>query len=154
MNCGSVRQACNVADMAVMIMQLKEYGAGDYGTFVRKWNSQNARSYQILGRKANALKYLFECTPCETLLAILGHIGKFGYNGSAWSDENLSSKRFYQGHQFSAKAKKWSNRLVVTPEIGGVTSSRDLKDGSKWIARIESLFMVPVHWGENDTHSL
>ena len=89
--CGSVRQACNVADMASMIMQLKEYGAGEYGTFVRKWSSQNARSSQILGRKANALKYLFESTPCETLLAILGHIGKLRYNGSAWSDDNLAS---------------------------------------------------------------
>jgi hypothetical protein len=60
---GSIRKAVNVIQAAVMIQNLFAYGLTDFGAFVRKWNQSAARAFQITGKRATSLKYLFEQTP-------------------------------------------------------------------------------------------
>lgn len=61
--CGSLRKAANVVQMASMVRRLMQEGSTDYGSFVRRFNSQTVPAYQIRGRKATALKLLFESAP-------------------------------------------------------------------------------------------
>ena len=60
---GSIRKMANVIQVAVMVCGLVQNGLVDWGAFVRKWNAMSGRSHQIIGKKALALKYLFEMTP-------------------------------------------------------------------------------------------
>ena len=64
---GSIRKAVNVIQAAVMIQNLFAHGLSDFGMFVRKWNQSTARSFQISGKRATSLKYLFEQTPKDSL---------------------------------------------------------------------------------------
>ena len=59
---GSVREATNVAQIALIALRLSHYGFPDMGAFVRKYNSQTGQKSQITGRKALSLKFLFEQT--------------------------------------------------------------------------------------------
>lgn len=60
---GSLRKACNVIQIAQMVRKLLKEGGTDYGSFIRKWNTQTVQSQQIKGRKAISLKLLFESAP-------------------------------------------------------------------------------------------
>lgn len=64
---GSLRKAVNVIQMAVMIINLFRYGLSDFGIFIRKWNQQSAKQFQISGKRAMALRLLFESAPQATL---------------------------------------------------------------------------------------
>ena len=88
----------------------------DYQEYVRRWNKNSARTFQISGQRATSLKLLFECAPLAVVSCILGHVGRLSFSQCVWTDDNLSSKRMYTGHQFSAKGKKWLARLRVTHE--------------------------------------
>ncbi|CAK9068414.1 unnamed protein product [Durusdinium trenchii] len=118
---GSLRKACNVVQMASMIKRLMAEGGTDYPSFVRRFNSQTVQSHQIRGRKAAALKLLFES---DVLDAILTHVNNLGWPDSAWTEENLSSKRLFTGHQFPAKTKKWMCRVRVTDDSLRLMTSR------------------------------
>ena len=63
---GSIRKMSNVVQLALMVEQLNKYGLRDFSVFVRRWNQMSGRSHQILGKKALALKYLFDLTDKES----------------------------------------------------------------------------------------
>jgi uncharacterized RDD family membrane protein YckC len=42
------------------MQNLYTHGLTDFSVFVRKWNSMSARSDQIVGKRAMALKLIFE----------------------------------------------------------------------------------------------
>lgn len=44
----------------------------------------------------------------------MDHVGRYTWDKSCWSDDNLSSKRIYPRYQFSAKSKKWLPRLLTS----------------------------------------
>ncbi|CAK9096491.1 unnamed protein product [Durusdinium trenchii] len=110
---GSLRKAANVVQMASMVRRLMQEGSTDYGSFVRRFNSQTVPAYQIRGRKATALKLLFES---DVLDAVLDHVGALGWPDCAWTEENLSSKRLFPGHQFPSRSRKWMARLKVSDD--------------------------------------
>ena len=61
---GSIRKMVNVIQMVMMIKKLHtKFGLSDFGVFVRKWNGMAARTHQITGRRAMALKLLFQHSP-------------------------------------------------------------------------------------------
>ena len=63
---GSLRRPNNTIQMVMMIKKLNTVGGlADAATFIRRWNSMTSRCFQVLGRRAMALKLLFECTPTE-----------------------------------------------------------------------------------------
>jgi hypothetical protein len=68
---GSIRKAVNVIQAAVMIQNLFMHGLTDFGMFVRKWNSTAARTFQITGKRAVSLRFLFEQTPKDTDFALI-----------------------------------------------------------------------------------
>jgi hypothetical protein len=47
---------------------------------------------------------------------IMLHVSELGWGGNVWSEDSLSSKRLYPGHQFPAKSKKWLMRIKTNPE--------------------------------------
>ena len=58
---GSIRKIVNVIQLAFMIENLtKKHGMQDFGVFIRKWNQGCSRTHAIIGKKAYALKLLFE----------------------------------------------------------------------------------------------
>jgi len=52
----------------------------------------------------------------ETLQSILKHVGDLGWDQSAWSDDNLASRKVYPKCQFSTKSKKWLPRIKTCDE--------------------------------------
>ena len=42
------------------------------------------------------------------------HVSELGWQGCPWSEDSLSTKRLYPGHQFPAKEKKWLQRLKTS----------------------------------------
>lgn len=74
---GAIRKRANVIQIAVMVSNLYKHGLTDFGVFVRKWNAMSARADHIVGKRAMALKFLFEmvpkdclpCVPCNAFLA-------------------------------------------------------------------------------------
>ena len=44
-------------------------------------------------------------------MEILLHVGDLGWHRCVWTDNALSTKKLYPGHQFSSKGKTWSARL-------------------------------------------
>ncbi len=91
-------------------------GLKDYQDFIRKWNKNSARTFQITGQRASSLKLLFDLAPMDVVAAILAHVGRLSFANSVWTDDNLASKRMYTGYQFASRSKKWLPRLKVTNE--------------------------------------
>ena len=59
----SIRKKQNVVQTVVVVQNLYTHGLSDFTVFIRKWNSMSARSDQIIGKRAMALKLLFESAP-------------------------------------------------------------------------------------------
>ena len=55
---------------------------------------------------------------------ILLHVGEYGWEKSAWSDNTLSTKKLYPNHQYAAKAKVWLPRLRTTVRSMALTVQR------------------------------
>ena len=51
----------------------------DFAIFIRKWNSMAGRSDHIVGKRAMAVKLLFEMTPRPLLELILSHVSATGW---------------------------------------------------------------------------
>ena len=109
---GDVRRANNIIEICVMI---KEMGSVDVGLFQRTWNKQSAREHQIIGRKASALKNIFDLGP-EIVDSILGHVNLLGWQDAVWSDDNIAGKKIYPRYQFPSKSKNWSPRVRTLEE--------------------------------------
>ena len=61
---GSIRRRTNLIQLAMMIEKLtKEHGLADFGEFLRRWNTISGRQAQVTGKKAHALKLLFDSAP-------------------------------------------------------------------------------------------
>jgi hypothetical protein len=60
---GSLRKQTNVIEVCFMVKGLLAFGLNDFTSFVRRWNSMSARSHHIVGKRAMALKLLFESAP-------------------------------------------------------------------------------------------
>ena len=74
---GSIRKQNNVIQTVIMVQALFTHGLSDIMVFIRKWNSQSARSSQFIGKKAMALRLLFESAPKHVLNKILHHVEVF-----------------------------------------------------------------------------
>ena len=62
---GSIRKKTNIIQTVVVVKNLYQHGLSDFGLFVRKWNAMSAKVDHIAGKRAMALKLLFESAPQE-----------------------------------------------------------------------------------------
>ncbi|CAK9028727.1 unnamed protein product [Durusdinium trenchii] len=113
---GSLRKANNLIQLVFMLQNLKSLGLSDSSAFVQRWNKMSSKTFQIVGRKASALKLLLEQTPQSVLTLILDHVNMHGWESCVWSDDNLGSKKIFSGFQFSCSKKSWLPRLRTTDE--------------------------------------
>ena len=60
---GSLRKMTNVIEIVFMIKGLVTFGLNDFSSFVRRWNGMCAKSHAISGKRAVALKLLFDIAP-------------------------------------------------------------------------------------------
>ena len=65
---GSLRRMTNIIEIVFMVKGLVSFGLNDFASFVRRWNAMSARSHLISGKRAVALKMLFDVAPkaCAT----------------------------------------------------------------------------------------
>ena len=114
---GSIRRPPNVVQQTSTILRLVQTGGlKDYQEYVRRYNKQVPRTFQIIGQRATSLRLLFELAPSSVVCEIVKHVGKRGFDGCCWSDDNLSSKKMYPGYLYPGKGKKWIARSRVTNE--------------------------------------
>ena len=60
---GSIRKKTNIIQVVVMVKKLYQHGLHDFSVFVRRWNGMSAKVDHIAGKRAMALKLLFEVAP-------------------------------------------------------------------------------------------
>ena len=65
---GSLRRMTNIIEIVFMVKGLVSFGLNDFASFVRRWNAMSARTHLISGKRAVALKMLFDVAPkaCAT----------------------------------------------------------------------------------------
>ena len=113
---GAIRRPPNTITMVVMVKELMLHGLQDYSEFIRKWNKKSVAMYQVVGKPATVLKFLFTLDN-EFLELILNHIDTMPQGGSAWNDNNLASKKIFPGYQHaSGMSRSWSPRIRVSDQ--------------------------------------
>jgi len=100
----------------MMIKNIAGMGFNDINIFVRGWNKKSSAEQKITGKKAHALKLLFEVAPPSFLNLVLKHVGEFTWDGCMWSEDALACKKIYPGGQFSARSKQFVKWLRVSAE--------------------------------------
>ena len=60
---GSIRKKTNIIQVVVMVKKLYQHGLHDFTVFVRRWNGMSAKGDHIAGKRAMALKLLFDVAP-------------------------------------------------------------------------------------------
>eukprot|EP00959_Pyramimonas_sp_CCMP1952_P454731 9470390-Pyramimonas_sp.AAC.1 len=80
------------------------------------WNAMTTKQHQLVGKRAVALKLLFEVAPRAGLESILEHVGSMGWGSCVWTEDVLASKKNYPNHQFASKSKKWTARVKTSEE--------------------------------------
>ena len=91
-------------------------GFSDINIFVRGWNKNSSAEQRIIGKRAHALKFLFEVAPPAFLDLVLEHVGEFTWDVCMWSEDGLACKKIYPGFQFSARSKQFAKWLRVSGE--------------------------------------
>jgi hypothetical protein len=76
---GSIRKKTNIIQTVAIIYSLYEHGLSDFAIFIRRWNAMAARSDHIIGKRAMAVKLLFESIPRALLNRILDHVNHTGW---------------------------------------------------------------------------
>ena len=62
---GIIRKTTNIIQVVVIVKNLYQHGLSDFGLFVRKWSAMSTKVDHIIGKRARALKLLFESAPQE-----------------------------------------------------------------------------------------
>ena len=62
---GSIRKKTNIIQTVMIVKNLFRHGLSDFQVIVWRWNATSAKHYHILGKRAMALKLLFESAPQE-----------------------------------------------------------------------------------------
>lgn len=115
---GSIRKPPNLVDWVHSLRQLeKRAGDRDTQSIIKTWNGQCTQALQIVGRKAQALKNLWENFPEKALDILTDMVSTFGWEESGWTEEGLASKRILPGYVFRCTtSKSWTARQTVTKE--------------------------------------
>ena len=74
----------------------------------------SSKQFQIVGKRAVALKQLMEVAPKKALDSILAHVGGMGWHQRVWSEDVLSNKKIFPKFNFPCKSKKWISRVKTT----------------------------------------
>ena len=88
---GSIRKKTNLIQTAMMLMKLTdEHGLADFSEFLRRWNSTSGRSTAaITGKKAQALKLLFQSTPKDCPYRMMDHGRQLAGNHDPYLDQRV-----------------------------------------------------------------
>ena len=100
-----------------MCFALLDLGDNDYASFIRYWNDMAAKSHQVVGNRAVAVKLLLETCPRDCANIILNDASDRGWDGCAFSEANLCSKKVYPGFQHRCTTSKaWVPRIKTSVE--------------------------------------
>eukprot|EP00973_Karenia_brevis_P037255 5136229-Karenia_brevis.AAC.1 len=114
---GAIRKANSTITVVFMVKELvAKQSIPDVGVFVRRWNAMAAKSNQITGKCACAIKLMFELTAPGVLQSILGHVSKCGWDACAWTNESLAHKKIFTAYQFPSKSRAWLSRVKATAD--------------------------------------
>ena len=80
---------------------------------LRLWNAQASKTMQVNGAKAQSVRNIMSM-PTMAKESLSNHVGEFGWDQSAWSDDTLSSKKLLPGYAPRGTCKEWNMRLRVT----------------------------------------
>ena len=117
---GSLRKAPGIMCWVSAVQNLMVFGGGkvDVQALIKKFNLQNHSAFQLLGAKAQAVRALLEDFPEAALQRLQSHVQALGWQGCAFTDDALSSKKVLPGHTFRnvTGSKSWTGWGKVTEE--------------------------------------
>ena len=112
---GSLRRAPTVMVWVQTLRNLAKRGDYDTQQLIKRFNSENPKSCQLVGQKATAVKNLLENFPSQALAEVEQHIQKHSWALGCFSDDALSSKKLLPGfnHRLGS-AGHWPNLGKIT----------------------------------------
>ena len=111
---GAIRQAPSAITWFITLANLSRYGVTDPSAVIAEWNSSNGRTSALVGGKAMAVKLLLEKAPKTCANFLIQHVGAWGWNNCAFSDDGLASKKIYPGYCWKHQKPGWADRNQVT----------------------------------------
>lgn len=154
---GAIRKPPNVASWVYALETLQQkHGESDTNSVVSTWNSSVAKANQLVGAKGMAVRNVLSLMPAEAKRAFMTHVSEFGWDGCAWTEEVLGSKKIYPGHAPRVGSKSWSDRLKRTEKstclmvsfiqadfkgraVPRKSSKADVEEMADWCAAVVSL---------------
>lgn len=144
----AIRRAPSVVTWVQVLQKLKVAGSGTWTQVVKEWNSKAAKTNQLTGQKAVAVKLLMDSTPSEVFAKISEHTSKWGWAASAFSDECLAQRKAMPGSKikfdcgvttavsaesmllmFKLINKEWDERL---PHMRRKFTKKDMEERVEW----------------------
>jgi len=98
---GAIRQAPSAITWFITLANLSRYGVTDPSAVIAEWNRSNGKTSALVGGKAMAVKLLLEKAPKTCANFLIQHVGAWGWNNCAFSDDGLASKKIYLGLETS-----------------------------------------------------
>ena len=88
---GSIRRKTNLIQLAMMVERLcNQHGLQDFTDFLRRWNTISGRnSAAVTGKRATALKLLFESTPKDGPYRRMDHGRQLAGNHDPYLDQRV-----------------------------------------------------------------
>lgn len=127
----SIRRPPNMLTWIGTLQSLKHCGYFDSAGVIAKFNAGVAKSFQLVGSKATAIGNLMAQYPPELLDLLQQHVSKYGWENSALSDDNLSTKKVLPSFTFKAPHKSWKKFASMSVEASWLTWRRVFADFAK-----------------------
>ncbi|CAL1139722.1 unnamed protein product [Cladocopium goreaui] len=114
---GGIRAKPNAISWVYSFLNLSSWTKSDPISMIRAWNEEASRDDRLVSTKKTSVTSVLDLpvTAREILLAI---VSEFGFEGSPFSDDCLSSKRYLPGYSFKGRntprGSPWIERGKVT----------------------------------------
>ena len=110
---GALRRAPDLVTVTYMCIDQIDSGDPNYADFIKLLNTKATKQHQITGTKATSVKFLIEHLRRDDLNLILDEVSTMGWKGSLFSEDNMSSRKWYPGFQHKTVVKVWGPRIKV-----------------------------------------
>lgn len=113
------------------LRQLKQKGYEDSAAVISRFNALVPKSAWLVGAKANALGNVMALFPSSLIQDLETHVSKWGWEGSALSDDCLSTKKVLPTHRHKAPHKSWKQLCSMSETATALTFKRIIRDHEK-----------------------
>lgn len=110
---GSLRRAPSLVTWVGVLANLQKHGYSEPADLIRKYNATVPKPQQLVGGRAVAVKNMLTSFPADALTMLMGHVSKHGWEGCAFTEDALSSRKILPDFTPRGSSKAWNARLKL-----------------------------------------